>query len=98
MGILQVLRSEFRKFRILEIVNFHPCSSSGSSGGNKAGGSNRTDGLGVSVVLTVEGEVEIGERCRRMSTAGFIQASLSKIQGLLKTILQFSRTKVHEKS
>ena len=24
---------------------------------------------------------------------GFIQASLSKIQGLLKTILQFSRTK-----
>ena len=26
-------------------------------------------------------------------TTGFIKASLSKIQGLLKTILQFSRTK-----
>ena len=25
MGILQVLRSEFRKFGILEISNFHPC-------------------------------------------------------------------------
>ena len=25
MGILQVLRSEFQKFRILEISNFHPC-------------------------------------------------------------------------
>ena len=24
MGILQVLRSEFRKFRFLEILNFHP--------------------------------------------------------------------------
>ena len=25
MGILQVLRMEFGKFRILEILNFHPC-------------------------------------------------------------------------
>ena len=25
MGILQVLRFEFQKFRILEILNFHPC-------------------------------------------------------------------------
>ena len=25
VGILQVLRLEFRKFRILEILNFHPC-------------------------------------------------------------------------
>ena len=31
------------------------------------------------------------------ASAGFIQASLSKIQGLLKTILQFSRIKVYEK-
>ena len=27
MGIQQVLRLEFRKFRILEILNFHPCTS-----------------------------------------------------------------------
>ena len=27
MGILQVLRLEFQKFRILEILNFHPCFS-----------------------------------------------------------------------
>ena len=27
MGILQVLRFEFGKFRILEILNFHPCQS-----------------------------------------------------------------------
>ena len=26
MGILQVLRLEFQKFRILEILNFHPCT------------------------------------------------------------------------
>ena len=26
MGILQVLRLEFRKFRILEILNFQPCN------------------------------------------------------------------------
>ena len=26
MGILQILRMEFRKFRILEILNFHPCT------------------------------------------------------------------------
>ena len=25
MGILQILRLEFQKFRILEILNFHPC-------------------------------------------------------------------------
>ena len=25
MGILQVLRFEFQKFRILEILKFHPC-------------------------------------------------------------------------
>ena len=25
VGILQVLRSEFRKFRILKFFNFHPC-------------------------------------------------------------------------
>ena len=25
MGILQVLRLKFQKFRILEILNFHPC-------------------------------------------------------------------------
>ena len=29
----------------------------------------------------------------QLSGTGFIQASMSKIQGLLKTILQFSRTK-----
>ena len=27
MGILQVLRFESQKLRILEILNFHPCSS-----------------------------------------------------------------------
>ena len=26
VGILQILRMEFRKFRILEILNFHPCA------------------------------------------------------------------------
>ena len=26
MGILQVLRLEFQKFRILKILNFHPCA------------------------------------------------------------------------
>ena len=25
IGILHVLRSEFQKFRIMEILNFHPC-------------------------------------------------------------------------
>ena len=25
IGILQVLRFDFQKFRILEILNFHPC-------------------------------------------------------------------------
>ena len=25
VGILQVLRYDFKKFRILEILNFHPC-------------------------------------------------------------------------
>ena len=25
MGIFQVLRFEFQKFRILDILNFHPC-------------------------------------------------------------------------
>ena len=27
-GILQVLKFEFQKFRILEILNFHPCAGS----------------------------------------------------------------------
>ena len=31
IGILQVLRFKFLKFRIVEILNFHPCSGSQTS-------------------------------------------------------------------